>query len=223
MNGMSNLFSADKMMNRMFRKAEGVVWDLMTGKIGVQTADGIATLEGEGEDAKIVLNLVDDFSVALPAYAQSTPIAAVNVGDIIYSGKERISWVVSKTEKAFRVMKPSGETTSWTPPKVAMLGMDTGGVMVLRSLMSMLPGGSGGLAGLQSSMLPMLMMGGGDMDMEKIMPLMLMSQMGAVPAADGSAPAANPMAQMMPMMLMMSMMKGDKSPLGSSSNSSKFR
>ena len=36
---------SDKMMNRFFRKVSGVKWDLLSGKVGIQTEDGISTLE----------------------------------------------------------------------------------------------------------------------------------------------------------------------------------
>ena len=62
------------------------------------------------------------------------------------------------------------------------------------------------------------MMGGDDMDLGQMMPLMLMTQLGqTAPTGDGDE-AANPlagMAQMMPMMMMMNMMGGDKSSNGS--------
>ena len=204
---------ADKFMNRMFRKADGVVWDLMSGKIGVQTEDGIATLEGEGDDAQITVNLFDEFGIALPAFAQSTPTDAVKVGDIIYRGNRgNVAWVISKNvdKGNFKLMKPNGESTTWNPPKVSMLGFESG-VMVLRSLMTMLPNGDKGLAGMQSMLLPMMMMGGDDGDsegmLEKMMPLMLMGQMGGGDAGGG-------MAQMMPMLMMMQMMgKGGDNPL----------
>jgi len=113
----------------MFRKADGVVWDLMTGKIGVQTSDGIVTLEGSGDDAQVNLNLFDDFGFALPAFAQSTPVASVQVGDIIYrGGNNNVAWVISKNEDkgTFKLMKPNGETVGWTAPKVQMLGFEFG-------------------------------------------------------------------------------------------------
>lgn len=215
-----NMPGMDKFMNRMFRKADGVVWDLMTGKIGVQTDEGIATLEGEGDDAQITSNLFDEFGMALPAFAQSTPTANVNVGDIIYRGdRNNIAWVISKNvdKGTFKLMKPNGESTTWTPPKITMLGLESG-VMVLRSLMSMLPGGAGGLSGMQNMMMPLMMMGGmdGDSDMmDKMMPMILMSQMGGV---NGSDPAAGGMGNMMQMMMMMNMMKGGNSPFGGSSS-----
>ena len=225
--GNLNLPGVDKFMSRMFRKADGVVWDLMSGKIGVQTEDGIATLEGEGDDAQISINMFDEFGVALPAFAQSTPVASVKVGDIIYSGKTRITWVVevkgAGTDKvSFKVMKPNGETVAWNPPKVSMLGLESG-VMVLRSLMSMLPNGDKGLGQMQNMLLPMMMMGGGELggdSMEKMMPLMLMSQMNGAGAAGGDAGG---MGQMMQTMMMMKMMGGNNPFGGSSSGSTSGR
>jgi hypothetical protein len=219
----SNIFGslpgANKFMDRLFRKADGVVWDLMSGRVGIATKDGIATLEGEGDDAQININLLDQFGMGIPAFAQSTPIDAVKAGDIIFFGaSDRPGWVIEKKVAAdatkqpkFVLMKVDGTRSTWTPPKVTMLGMESG-VMVLRSLLTMLPGGNAGLQGMQSMLMPMLMMGGGDMgDMESMLPMILMGQMQAAPvaAADGSTTvAANPMAQMLPMMMMMKMMKG---------------
>jgi hypothetical protein len=255
MNMMAN-FGADKFMERMFRKADGVVWDLMTGKVGIKTKDGsIATLSGQGDDAQVEINLMDQFGMEIPAFAQNTPIANVNIGDVIYFGAtEKPGWVVErrygvkpigsttpakKTAKAaladdtvsedaidksnvqFTLMKVDGQRTTWKPPKVTMLGMGDNGVMVLRSLMSMLPGGSAGLQGMQNMMMPMMMMGGEGMDFEKIMPLMLMGQMQSttVQNPDGTVVATqNPMAQMLPMMMMMQMMKGGDSPFAAKKN-----
>jgi len=213
-----SLPGANKFMDRLFRKADGVVWDLMSGKVGIQTKDGIATCEGEGEDATVNINLIDQFGMSIPAFAQSTPVDGVKAGDIIYFGAtDRPGFVIEKkvSDKGaitFVLLKVDGQRTTWKPPKVTLLGTESG-VMVLRSLLTMLPGGAGGLTGLQGALLPMLMMNGGEMggDMEKMLPLMLMGQMQApaVAGADGSVVAApNPMAQMLPMMMMMQMMKG---------------
>lgn len=225
---MDNIFGglpgANKFMDRLFRKADGVVWDLMSGKVGIQTKDGIATIEGEGDDATVNINLIDQFGMSIPAFAQSTPVDGVKAGDIIYFGAtDRPGFVTEKkvSDKgviSFVLLKVDGQRTTWKPPKVTMLGMESG-VMVLRSLLTMLPGGNAGLTGLQGTLMPLLMMGqmgGGDgssgMDMEKLLPIMLMGQMQAAPVtgADGTAVAApNPMAQMLPMMMMMGMMKGN--------------
>lgn len=229
--GTFNFPGANKFMDRMFRKADGVVWDLMSGKIGIQTDDGIVTLEGEGDDARVNINLFDEFGVALPAFAQSTQVQDIKVGDIIYRGKrDTISFVVGIVEskpavksargakaettaapevKKFRIMSVDGNTTTWTPPKMSLLGFDSG-VMVLRSLMSMLPNGSAGLNQLQGTLMPMLMMGGGDLgDLDQMLPMMLMSQMGSGGDAGG-------MGNMMQMMFMMKMMNKDGGGKGGS-------
>lgn len=199
---------ADKLINRMFRKVDNVVWDLMSGKLGVRTKDGIVTVDGEGDDAQPVVNLLDNFGVAVPAFAQGTAIDQVKVGDLIYTSGEQPGWVVKANDKSFRILRANGTTTTWTPPKVQMLGINTGDVMVVRSLLNMLPGGNAGLAGMQGMLMPMMLMGDGEIDMDKIMPMMLMSQMGGFGGGDpaaGNAGAAN----MMQMMLMMQMFKGD--------------
>ena len=203
---MGQMFNGNKLFDRMFRKADGVVWDLMSGKIGIQTDDGIVTLDGEGDDAQVNLNLFDDFGFALPAFAQSTPVANVQVGDIIYRGtRNNVAWVISKNEDkgTFKLMKPNGETVGWTAPKVQMLGFESG-VMVLRSLATMLPGGDKDMSQMQNLLMPMLMFGdgdgefGGDM-MDKLMPMMLMGMMNG---------GGNNLGNMMPMVMMMNMMKG---------------
>lgn len=215
---MKNMFDGNKLMSRFFRPVDNVVWDLMTGRIGVTGPDGITTIEGEGDDAQVTINLFDQFGMAVPAFAQGTASADVKVGDLIYGARKPLGWVVDRTEKSFSLLKEDGTRSNWTPPKTAMIGFG-GDVMVLRSLINILPGGSSGLSGFQNMLLPMMMMSGDNMDMGKIMPLMLMTQMGATaPTGDGDE-APNPMAgmtQMLPMMLMMQMMGGSKG--GSTSN-----
>lgn len=199
----------EKMLGRMFQKCENIVWDLMTGRVGVKTEDGIVSLaldENNAEDSQVEQNLFDDFGMAIPAFAQSTPVAAINVGDLIYSSatKKPSGWVVKKTEKSFRVMKLDGTVSQWNPPKVNMLGLDSG-VLILRSLMNMT--GQAGLGQMQSSMMPLMMMGmvDGESDMSDLVPMMLMSQMGST-GADGQM---NPFAggNMMQTMMMMQMFK----------------
>lgn len=222
-NMLSGMFNPNKIMDRFFKKVDNVVWDLMSGRVGIATKDGITSLEvstEEGSDEKVYevsVNMMDQFGMAVPAFAQNTPVDQVNVGDLIHGARDITGWVVGKKGKSFEILKPNGQRTTWQPPKVKLMGIDgVNGVMVLRSLMNMLPGGDSSLQGMQNMLMPMMMMGDGDIDFEKIMPMMLMSQMGAgATDADGNA---NPMGgmnmqnMMMPMM-MMSMMKGDgKSP-----------
>jgi ssDNA-binding Zn-finger/Zn-ribbon topoisomerase 1 len=197
MNNMNN-----KMMDRFFKKVDGVVWDLMSGKVGIQSHDGISTLEGEGDDAQVSLNMLDQFGMPVPAFAQSTPVDKVKKGDLIYVNDSPKGWVIEVKEGdviKFKLMSPSGSSATWTPPKVTMFGLESG-VMVLKSLIEMLPEGEDGLSGMQGNLMPLMMMGGDGGDMEKIMPMLLMSQMGGM---GGAGAGANNMVQMMMMMKMM--------------------
>ena len=198
-----NFPGADKFMSRMFRKVDGVVWDMMTGKIGVATDEGIATLDvSDADSPRININLFDEFGMALPAFAQSTPVDAINVGDIIYRGKrDTISFVIEKKDGKFRVMNVDGTSATWTPPKTSMLGLESG-VMVLRSLVNMLPTGQAGVNSMQNMLMPLMLMGGLEGDgVEKLMPFMLMSQMNGGGTGD--------MNGMMMAMMMSGMMKGN--------------
>lgn len=237
---------ADKLMERMFRKVDNVAWDLMTGKIGVRTDEGIFSVEGTGDDATIVGNLFDGASMAIPAFAQSTSVSDVKVGDLILRGSSP-AWVVERKEPkitfdkdsegkdidgtakvtgqvSFKLLKPNGETAAWKAPKIQMLGFDAGGVMVVRSLMSMLPGGQADLGAMQGMLMPMMMSGmiGGDGDddmLGKMLPMMLMmgQQNGGIANAQGG------MGNMMQMMMMMKLMGGSNSPFGGTSKKPVYR
>lgn len=205
----------DKLMGRFFKKVDGVVWDLMSGKVGIHTKEGISTLEGEGDAAQVNLNMIDQFGMPIPAFAQSTPVDSVKIGDLIYVNGSPKGWVISikepsdKTIKKFVIMNPNGSSGTWTPPKVSMLGFESG-VMVLKSLTEMLPGGKTGLDGMQANLMPLLMMGGDFGDFDQIIPMLLMSQMGMGGAGAGAG-------NMMQMMLMMKMLGGKKGSSGKSS------
>lgn len=203
-----------KLVDKFFRKVDDVLWDLMTGKIGIKTSSGeIAMLDGEGDEATVVLNPFANFGIAMPAFAQSTPITDIKVGDLIYNDKRVMGWVVKlpvEGGKAFKLLKPDGTRGEWRPPKVQSLGLDLSGAMVLRSLVNTLP--NGGLGNLQGMLLPMLMSGGDFGDLEDMLPLMLMGQCGMIGGESG-----NTMSNMLPMMMMMKMFgkKSGKNNLGS--------
>lgn len=216
MAGSNNSNFAQKMMNRFIRKVDNVVWDLSTGKIGFVNDDGeILSLEGEGDDAQISVNPFDNFGVPIPAFAQNVPTSDVQVGDLIYStttkGEREIGWIIELqgSKKSFKIMRPGGSSGNWTPLKVQCLGID-GGVMVLRSLDKML---GGNISGIQGMLMPMMMMGG-NIDFESILPMLLMTSMSTTVAPDGTT-ATNPMfgqgnnfMQMMMQIQMMKMMSG---------------
>lgn len=199
----------EKLVNRFFRRVDDVVWDLTTGRVGVRNSDDeIATLEGEGEAAEIVINPFGDFGVPVPAFAQSVPVSEIKNGDLIFNARRVLGWVIGvpnmngpgKKTRTFKLLKQDGTRGEWSPAKLSSMGLDLSGAMVLRSLVNMLPGG--GLGGLQGMLMPMLMMGGDFGDLESLLPMMLMGQMGMM----GDGAAANPMAGMFQMMMMAKMM-----------------
>lgn len=199
-----NKMFGNAFMNRMFRQVNNVVWDMMSGKLGVQNDEGIVTLdETDADNPCVSLNMFDQFGMGVPAFAQNTPVDQVKAGDLLVGTKEILGWVLKVEDGKFTLMKPNGNISKWVPPKVQMFGFDSG-VMVVRSLMNLLPTGTGGLGQMQQWLQMMMFMGDGDINFEKVMPMMLMSQM-----TGGADAGANPMAQMMPMMLMSQMFKGD--------------
>lgn len=216
--------AAEKMISRMFRRVDTVVWDLMTGRLGVRTSDGeIATFEGtDADSATVNLNPFDDFGVALPAFAQSTPATSVQVGDLVYKSGTRPAWITEVVEKPdgskrFKTIDPSGSLGSWNPPKVSVFGLDSG-VLVVRSLLSMFPGdGTAGLTGLQGTLMPLLMFGGGDsgLDLEKLLPLILMGSINGSGAMGGG--------NVIQTLFMMKMLGGDNNLFGGSSRKPTFR
>ena len=220
-------------MNRMFRQVDSVVWDLMSGSLGLKTPSGICsiTYSGKNEDStelidpQVSINMFEEFGVAVPAFAHAVSADSITLGDMIYSSSrsEVLGWVVERKPKAMELMKPDGTRSRWVPPRVQMIGFDSG-VMVLRSLINMLPGGNQQLGSMQGMLLPMLSMGMLDTDgdsefsLEKLMPLMLMGQMQ--PGTDTAQSTAS-MQMMMQMMLMSKMLgKGSSNPLTKSTKKS---
>ena len=192
---------ASKFMNRMFRRVGGVVWDITTGKLGLKDDNGIYTLEltttGEGAKAKteaqIVVNPFESFGIDIPAFATSTKLTEVAVGDIIIGDSKILGFVVEKKDNSLVLLDKNGMKKQYNPPKVAVLGTDNN-VLVMKNLLNV-AGGESGLQGLQGALLPMLMMGG-DMDLESILPMMLFSQQSGVAGGAGG------IASMLPLLMM---------------------
>jgi hypothetical protein len=217
-------FDSTKLMNRFFRKVDGVVWDLLSGNVGVRTNEGIASLTEEIEEVpstkagKIVpgtisygvtINPMESMGFPLPAFAQNTPASSVKPGDLISGAKGLMGWVTDIKPKSYSIMKADGTITNWFPPKVQFFGPESG-IMVVRSLTNLMGGSKDGVANLGNMLLPMLMMNEGKIDssMEKMLPLMLFGGIGGMTGAGSTAGGMN---NMMPMLMMMSMMKGGKS------------
>lgn len=209
MNGNNLQFNTDKFLSRMFRKVDNVVWDLMTGAAGVQTKGGIITITGleEGEMPQISVNLFDNFGVPVPAFATSTSNGDVKVGDLIHGEKGVLGWVIETHEKSMQIMAPDGHISRWMPPKVQGFGL-SGGVMVVKSLVNLMPNGD--LGGMQGLLLPLMAFSQGNADLEKMVPLILMTQTGMFGAQPNGT---NPMGAMGPALMMAALM-GKGNPFG---------
>lgn len=211
-NGMSSIMQ--KQIDRMFKRVDGVVWDLMTGRVGVKKGESVL-LRGElvftddtntEADFDITEQIFEQFSMPIPAFAQNTSRTDVKIGDMIVLGNGSYGWVKKINPKSYTIMTTNGTTTTWTPPKIEALGFSSNdGIMVVRSLMQMggSTDGNGNLQSMQTNLMPMLMMmGDNDEAMNSMIPMMLMMQ---------SQGAGSSFANMMPMMMMMNM-TGGKNP-----------
>ena len=199
-NMMEKLFNRDALMNSFFRKVDNTVWDLSTGKIGFRTNEGIATLSSEGEF--IDVNPVEQFGIPVPSYATKTSLDKVSKGDFIYgSTAASRGWVteVFVTEAAdgtksfkFGVLTPNGTSHNYNPPRIKMFGLDPNGVMIVQSLFNV--AGAGSADSMKNALMPLMLMGGDDLDLGEIMPMLLFSGMNGGTGGD--------MSQMMTQMMM---------------------
>jgi hypothetical protein len=207
-----NLFNGNsRFLDRFFRKVDGLVWDITTGKLGVQSDGGIITLEltpaAEGArnaepTAQVSINPFDQFGIAIPAFATNTNLEQIEVGDLIVGAKEVLGWVIKKNAASLVLLDTKGFQKQYNPPKVAVINQS--GAMVVKNLTGLL--GDTGAQGFQSALLPLLIMGGDSgLDFEKLIPLMLFSQQG-----QGGA-AGSGIAGMLPTLMMMGALGGSNS------------
>lgn len=198
---------ANRMMDRMFRRVDNVVWDMMTGQIGVKNRDNAIITRGPliEEDNKVdfelMENLFESFAMPIPAFAQATNRSDVKLGDMIVMASNRFGWITAIKERSFSIKLVDGSNTSWSPTVVNTLGGTSDSIMVVRHLMDM-SGGQAGMTNMAGMLMPMMMMSQdptSDTRLEKMIPMMLMMN-----TIGGGAATSNPM---MPMM-MMSMMGG---------------
>ena len=203
---------ANTMMDRMFRKVDGLCWDMMSGKMAVMTKDGLMTAvidEQDPDNSHVDLNLMSDFGMPIPAFAQGTKVEDIKVGDIIINGNRVQGWVVKAEDNKFRLLTTSGGIHRWNPPHVTMMGFESG-TLVVRSLLNMV--GGNGVQSMQNMMMPLMMSGmiGGDGDggmMESMMPMMLMNMTSGAQSGDAAAGGMMGMQSMMQTMMMAKMFK----------------
>lgn len=184
----------------MFRRIDGLVWDVVSGSVGLQTENGIYTVSLSADNTpQLNVNPLDDFGVALPAFATQATFDEVQPLDIIVGDSGIIGWVLEKNTASFKVLDHNGHQKTYVPPKVSILG--TSGVLVVRNLMS-LTGGAANANNFTSMLLPLLALGGGD-NLEKLLPLLLLSSQGGAAGATGVAGAAPAAGGFNPLMLLL--------------------
>lgn len=174
----------DKLVDKMFKKVDDVVYDLTTNSIGVKKDGSIFSIVKD-ENGSFLLseNILADFAQAIPAFAKSVPVSDVKVEDLILSSDGKpYGWVMKVNEKSLKVLKLNGTASTVVPSKVGLLGTGQT-VMVVSSLMAQ----NGGAIDPM-----MLMMLGEDSDM---LPMFMMMQQ--------NTQDNNQMNQMLPMLMMM--------------------
>jgi hypothetical protein len=210
----------NKFLSRMFRKIDGIVWDLTTGNIGISDAAGIYTINevsaaivatpaipstattdaveavaASKAEFQVNVNPFEQFGMAIPGFATQVPFTNIKLKDIIVGDNGILGWVVDKKNASLTLMTHTGTVKQFVPPKVTIGGGD--GVLVVQSLVNL---AGDGFAGLQGSLLPLMMMGGDNDNLGDILPMLLFSQ---TQGAGNNATSA-----MLPMLMMMKTLKG---------------
>ena len=179
----TNMFNVDtqNLKAKFFRQPKNVVIDGMTGKLGIQTDNGVYTLQ----DGKLTTSMFN-MSLAIPAFAMRKPFSAIKAGDILVGEEsDSLGFVILKGEDKVQVLDTDGKLTQQTEINT---GMGSSGVFVVESF------SMGSEGGMNPGLMMALAMGGDDKDMKGILPFMLMQ--------GGMGGEGNQMAQTMMMMSM---------------------
>lgn len=217
---MSLFNSQSKFLSRMFRKVDGVVWDLSTNSTGLANSNGIYTLTIEepelAADATVAqrrsaetkfgvsVNPIDAFGLPIPAFAQLTKLSDVAIGDLVIGEKTALGWVTKINDRSLQLLDQNGMTKQYTPPKLAVLNQD--GALVVKPLTGLF--GQQGATGFSSALMPLMLAGDGIGELDDILPLLLLTQQQA--GGEGNA-----VASALPTILMMKAMKGNSGSSGS--------
>ena len=187
----------------LFSEVSNLAWDLMSNSVAIIKDSELCSFDSEQNC--VTVNVASSFSMPLPGFAQAMPIDTVKVGDIFVKDGLALGWIIElvkdKEDKnivKLKYMQIDGTEKTFTPPKIVNpLTGTTNTVMISRDLTGML-GGDNNKDSFKSSLLPLMMMNGGNLDMSKMMPMMLMS------AQSGSD------SNMMQMLMMQQMMSNNK-------------
>ena len=203
--------SIKRLLDQVFFEVPDAVFDLTTGTVGIKkngniVTGNVTTNEEDGKaNVEIMHNVLSEFGMSIPAFGIKVPLSEVRVGDIVIFANKQIGGFTEKVnEKSLAIRKLDGTLTSdYTPPKVNVNLTGASNVTVVRSLLGDQNGGS--FAGLQNSLLPLLMMSkkkGGNMEskLSKLVPLLMMSNgFGGQQSAEAANIFSNPTTLMMMM------------------------
>ena len=203
--------SIKRLLDQVFFEVPDAVFDLTTGTVGIKkngniVTGNVTTNEEDGKaNVEIMHNVLSEFGMSIPAFGIKVPLSEVRVGDIVVFANKQIGGFTEKVnEKSLAIRKLDGTLTSdYTPPKVNVNLTGASNVTIVRSLLGDQNGGS--FAGLQNSLLPLLMMSkkkGGNMEskLSKLVPLLMMSNgFGGQQSAEAANIFSNPTTLMMMM------------------------
>ena len=204
----------EKLAKDLFRRETGAVYDMMTGQMGLKRPEGIysgnvVADEDGSTEIQVTLNALDSFTVEIPAYSMRVAMAEVKIGDLIFSETGILGWAEAVNPKSIDVRKVNGQVTKgYAPPKVINSIFPAGEIRVLRSIGNFdNPAAVNG--GLQS-ILPLLMLGDNDEQLDEVLPLVLLSGINKAGEADTGLFGGNGIQTL----LMMKMMKSSSSAGG---------
>lgn len=202
-------FDFAKLTGSMFRVLDNVALDLQSGKMGIaKTGESLAVYDPEKKT--IFESPFVAFAMAVPVIAVRTKLEDLREGDLIVNG-EKILFVLEAEAGGgyIRTLDTDGVRNEQQP--IAGLFFQDGTILAAKNTF----GGVGGGMNLES-MLPMLMMSqmtgkGGSQDQMKN--LMMMSML---PQLMGGGSANGPMGGVMQMMMFSQLLGDNKSEQGKS-------
>lgn len=183
--------NTSKLTNLMFRKVDNVVYDIISGNTAIKTSDGFVSFDTN--TGELITNPLEALGFELPAFAILTPIADINIGDLIVKDGKAVGFVSIASEGDFEVVRIDGFTGEYKPTSIKMFGQ-AAGVQVVKSMFNF---GGDSKDGMSNPLMLMALMGDNNKDMKSMLPFLLLGSSGGTTG-------------MNPLMLMALM--GDKSP-----------
>lgn len=206
----------DALKNSMFREVNGVVWDMQSGQLGVQSDENgeIVTLKKNGRKYELVTNPLADFSVTVPAWAVRTPVESISTGDLVILSDDTWGFFVELVKDEVKSLKEGEKPTpddspGISNPRIKMINVENGSLKTVNVASNALFGTPGLLVVRNivgdnevANSLPILMMiegkKGGDIGRLVAMSMMMQNN-GTI---SGGKKGVFDMQQMLPLMML---------------------